>query len=134
MMAFHVPERFRITAGMMASNAYHGNNGAFIIPLRDPNSAKVLKVRVVAADQAGWEHVSVSFPTKTPSWDVMCIVKDLFWDAEDCVVQYHPPKSDYVSFHPYCLHLWRQVGVEYTRPPSYLVGPKKSPELESEES
>jgi len=32
-----------------------------------------------------------------PSWDVMWYFKDVFWDEEDCVVQYHPPKSKYVS-------------------------------------
>jgi hypothetical protein len=128
-MAFKVPERFRITAGRMASATYHGNNGTFFIPLTDPRSNKVLKARVMASDGDGWEHVSVSFQSKTPSWDVMCTVKDLFWDAEDCVIQYHPPRSDYVSFHPYCLHLWRPIGVAFPRPPSNLVGPK-TPEFE----
>jgi hypothetical protein len=129
-MAFKVPERFRITAGRMGSSALNGNNGSFFIPLTDPRSSKVLKARVLASDQAGWEHVSVSFPTRTPTWDVMCTIKDLFWDAEDCVIQYHPPKSDYVSYHDFCLHLWRPIGVDIPRPPSSLVGPKLSAEFE----
>lgn len=129
-MAFKVPERFRITAGLMGTGPQHGNNGAFFIPLTDPRSSKVLKARVVVSDGDGWEHVSVSFQSRTPSWDVMCTIKDLFWDAEDCVIQYHPPKSDYVSFHPYCLHMWRPIGVDFPRPPSHLVGPKVSPEFE----
>lgn len=122
-MAFKVPERFRVTSGPMATSlAKHGNNGAFMIPLRDPNSSGVKTVRVIASDGDGWEHVSVSFQSKTPSWAVMCTIKDLFWGPEDCVVQYHPPHKDYVSDHPFCLHLWRPIGVNVPRPPTHLVG------------
>lgn len=69
----------------------------------------------------GWEHVSVSYPNRTPTWDEMCRVKDIFWNEEECVVQYHPPKSEYVNFHPYCLHLWRRIGEEYPMPPKNFV-------------
>ena len=58
------------------------------------------------------EHVSVSLRRRCPTWDEMCMVKDIFWADEECVVQFHPPKSKYVNFHPYCLHLWRKVGWE----------------------
>jgi hypothetical protein len=40
------------------------------------------------------------------------------------VVQFHPPKSQYVNCHPYCLHLWRNKNQEVILPPSILVGPK----------
>lgn len=123
-MAFKVPERFRVTDGPMATSlAKHGNNGAFLIPLRDPNSNAVKTVRVIASDGDGWEHVSVSFQSKTPNWATMCTVKDLFWGPEDSVVQYHPPQKEYVNFHPFCLHLWRPIGVEVPRPPHHLIGP-----------
>lgn len=69
-----------------------------------------------------WEHVSVSLPNRCPTWAEMCAIKDLFWDESDCVVQYHPPKRDWVNNHPYCLHLWRPVGQEIQRPPSLMVG------------
>src|SRR5215831_8512364 len=55
---------------------------------------------------ANWEHVSVSTAQRAPRWDEMCWVKDRFWEPEDTVVQYHPPKSLYVNCHPYTLHLW----------------------------
>jgi hypothetical protein len=98
-MAFKVPERFRVTAGILASQkATHGNNGMFLIPLRDPATQAVLQARAMASDQEGWEHVSVSFQSKTPSWDVMCTIKDLFWGPTDWVVQYHPPEREYVNF------------------------------------
>lgn len=116
-MAFHVPNKYRIRTGALASDDSYGNNGAFIILLRHGQS-----VRVITSDQYGWEHVSISRTDRCPIWEEMCQVKDLFWDAEDCVIQYHPPKSEYINNHPYCLHMWRPIGVELPRPPSILVG------------
>ena len=84
-------------------------------------------VRCLASDGEGWQHVSVSleYLTKPPSWEVMCKVKDLFWEPEDVVVQFHPKKSEYVNFHPGCLHLWRCTdGRKFPTPPSILVGPR----------
>jgi hypothetical protein len=75
-------------------------------------------------DSDWWEHVSVSAHGRTPTWDEMCWVKDLFWKEDECVVQYHPPKSEYVNCHPNCLHLWRSIRKKIPIPPSYLVGPK----------
>lgn len=120
-MSFRVPEKYRITSGLLASSPCFGNNGAFKIPILDNAVSRV--VRVIASDQEGWEHVSVSLPNSTPSWRVMCQIKDIFWGAEDCVVQYHPSREEYVNFHPHCLHLWRPVGVDFPTPPSYMVGP-----------
>ncbi|MCL2136826.1 MAG: hypothetical protein FWH40_04810 [Coriobacteriia bacterium] len=79
---------------------------------------------VVASWGSGWEHVSVSRPSRCPTWEEMCLVKDMFWDEEECVVEYHPPKSKYVDNHPYCLHMWKPIGVEVPLPPSILVGLK----------
>lgn len=89
----------------------------FVIPLKGGQ-----KVHVTASDGFGWEHVSVSRFDRPPLWDEMCQVKDLFWGPEDCVVQYHPPRSVYVNHHPNCLHLWRPTGEQLQRPPKHLVG------------
>jgi len=58
------------------------------------------------------EHVSVSLNRRCPTWDEMCMIKDIFWDEEELVAQFHRPKSQYTPFFPYCLHLWRKVGWE----------------------
>lgn len=82
---------------------------------------------VVCSTGAGWEHVSVS-PEKirvTPSWNDMCIVKDIFWNEDEAVIQIHPAKADYVNNMPNCLHLWRCTYKEMTIPPSVLVGVRK---------
>jgi hypothetical protein len=120
-MTFHCPEHRRVTVGQFASTREEdGNNGLFMIPL--PRSRDT--ARAICSDGAGWEHVSVSLLNRCPTWEEMCEIKALFWHAEDCVVQFHPPASEYVNHHPYCLHLWRQVGAEFPRPPAVMVGPK----------
>lgn len=117
-MTFHVPEKHRLTSGTLRSSQKDGNNGAF----------KFLFGRTsffaIASDQDGWEHVSVTTQGRCPTWEEMCRVKSMFWDVDDCVVQYHPPKSEYVNNHPYCLHLWRPVNDNVPTPPSYMVGIK----------
>lgn len=118
-MAFNVPNKYRIRDGIGRNMDAIGNNGAFQVKL-----ARGQVVFVIASDGAGWEHVSVSRRDRCPTWDEMCQVKDLFWGSEDCVVQYHPPHSEYVNLHPYCLHLWRQIGADIPVPDSILVGLK----------
>lgn len=118
---FHAPEKFRETSGLMPSSKLDGNNGVFYV-----SSLKLTRMlRVIISDGGGWEHVSVSLHNRCPTWDEMCFVKDLFWGEDDLVVQMHPPKDDYVNYHPYCLHLWRKSGTNgfCERPPKLFVGP-----------
>ncbi len=116
-MSFHVPNEYRIREGVVASKDSDGNYGAFVALFKGE------QYLLIASEGLGWEHVSISpMRNKMPSWNAMCFFKDMFWDAEDCVVQYHPPKSEYVNNHPYCLHLWRPVNKEIPRPDPALVG------------
>lgn len=83
---------------------------------------KVTTTFAVQADaQTEWEHVSISLPDRCPTWEEMCFIKDLFWEPDQTVVQYHPPKSDYVNLAKYCLHLWHFKG-DMPRPPKIYVG------------
>lgn len=68
-----------------------------------------------------WEHVSVSTPTRCPTWEEMCFVKDLFWSAGETVLQFHPRSENYVNTHEFCLHLWKRSGVEAELPPMSCV-------------
>lgn len=115
------PEQYRV-------RRYSGQgqkHGVFRIP-RSVSRGRDLWV--IATDGMGltpWEHVSVSVlknKNATPNWTEMCAVKDLFWDPEECVVQFHPPKSEYVNAHPGCLHLWRRSDLEWETPPKEFVG------------
>ncbi len=86
-----------------------------------------VQIRIICCDgeETGWEHVSVSLNEKrTPTWEEMSVIKALFWDAEEGVIQFHPPESEYVNNHQFCLHLWKQVGAEFPLPPSILTGIK----------
>lgn len=129
-MTFHVPNQFRIRTGPMRSDASNGNNGAFFVPHRGVMAGKnEPPLKVIASDgglpgQQAWEHVSVSLPHRCPTWTEMCQIKALFWDDEDVVLQYHPARSEYVNNHPFCLHLWRPIGLDLPVPDSLLVGLK----------
>jgi hypothetical protein len=123
-MTFHVPNKYRIRQGMMGSDDSIGNAGAFSVKLKHNQ-----QVFVIASDAMGWEHVSVSRSDRCPTWDEMCQVKAMFWDDDNCVVQFHPPRSEYVNNHPNCLHLWRPAdgNQPMPMPHSLLVGIKGRP-------
>src|SRR5262245_49880657 len=99
---FRVPKKeFAVTfRGRLMLN---GKNGWFAFP--SPIPGRILFA--IASDgsewtKAGlpgepWEHVSVHAEQgkrkeKTPVWPEMCFVKNLFWDKEDSVIQFHPPE------------------------------------------
>ena len=81
---------------------------------------KIGEVIIIASWGGGWEHVSASLRKRCPTWDEMCMMKDIFWEEEECVVQYHPPRSEYINCHPYCLHLWKKTGCSFETPPKWI--------------
>ena len=92
-----------------------------------------VKLNFIMSWGAGWEHCSVSITDRykrTPSWEQMCFIKDSFWNEDECCIEYHPAKKDYVNNHNYCLHIWKPIDQEIPTPPSLMVGLKKdySPE------
>src|SRR5277367_4655363 len=134
LMTFSVPNQYRVREGFFGSDDTIGGAGLFTIPImhavggrialldKEPYTSPTSKpnhsILVVIADDGCnglplkdcWEHVSVQriYNGKhyIPTWYEMCFIKDLFWDADDYVLQYHPPKSEYVNNHEYILHLW----------------------------
>lgn len=116
--------KHRVRSGLYASDDSFGFNGMFEFAL--PGEAR--RIRCLASNGEGWQHVSVSFGSRSktcPPWELMCRIKDMFWEDTDAVIQIHPAKSEYVNFHPACLHLWRCIdGREQPLPHWLLVGPK----------
>ncbi|KRT69405.1 MAG: hypothetical protein XU15_C0011G0087 [candidate division NC10 bacterium CSP1-5] len=109
-------EPYRVKRGRYAGAI--GNNGAFLIP--GPDHGKLLYL--IVSDGGEWEHVSVSKKGAViPSWDEMSFVRHLFWEPEECVVQYHPPQSRYINIHPGVLHLWRPIHRAIPMPPLEFV-------------
>lgn len=82
------------------------------------------KGSVIWSHEAGWEHVSVAPYNRriTPSWDDMCLIKDIFFLAEEWAVQFHPAENEYVNKLPNCLHLWRPINGNLQTPPAELAG------------
>lgn len=120
----------RCRVGFYGSDSTDGFNGMFEFAL--PGEPR--RIRCIASDCSDmpdgtpkWQHVSVSFGPdnkRAPSWELMCRIKDLFWEPEEAVIQIHPPKSDYVNNHPGCLHLWRCLDEKQPLPPGIFVGIK----------
>lgn len=116
----------RAGQGQFRTTPADGFNGYFCLILNS------MRVKAIASDGMGWQHVSVSLndSTQPPSWSIMCQIKDLFWDDGDWVVQFHPAKSEYVNQHPGCLHLWRCTTQEFLKPDSLMVGFRGPQDLE----
>lgn len=65
-------------------------------------------------NENGMEHVSVSpvHRYKMPTWDDMCVLKDIFFKEDEEAYQVHPKKSEYVNVVENCLHLWKPIAHE----------------------
>ncbi len=120
-MSFHAPNQFRIRSGPLGTDDSFGNNGAFFVPSRPGRTP----FKVIASDGEGWDHVSASLPDRCPTWEEMCLIKALFWDDTDAVMELHPPRADWVNNHRFCLHLWRPQVDRIPLPPAWMVGYKE---------
>lgn len=120
-----MPVKYKTKHPYIPDSVLSGNNGFFLFPHYRIND---YEIRCMVSDGMGWEHVSVTVSHKNkdssrcPTWEEMCWVKDMFWNESDVVVQYHPAKKDYISMHPYCLHLWKPIGVLLPTPDPLMIG------------
>lgn len=119
-------ERCRINLTEFEQTKRGQLRGLFIVR----NAQMQINIISDEGERSGWEHVSISVKydhpilgivDHTPGWDVMNQVKDMFWDEDECVLQFHPPKSEYVNTKQNVLHLWKKVGVNHETPPKELV-------------
>lgn len=132
-----VPERYRLlNHPILGSNVAYGCNGFFVIP---HHRIALHQYNCQVSDGMGWQHVSVTLTKdiglgkkknlvtveRCPTWEEMCYVKSLFWEDEESVMQLHPPKSQWVNNHPYCLHLWKPAEIEIPLPLQIMVGNKE---------
>lgn len=132
------PEQYRVKDHpILGSNSSYGNNGFFVIP--HPKIA-LYYYQCQISDGMDWEHVSVSLikdiaparqrrkkfsmVERCPTWEEMCYIKSVFFNEEESVMQLHPPKSQWVNNHPYCLHLWKPSLIEIPLPLQIMVGSK----------
>lgn len=110
-----LPNEHRIKSLDFFSDESYGNNGAFILSYRNYD------FKVIISDDMGWEHVSVSLKNRCPNWPEMCYFKKMFFKDEECVVQFHPPESEYVNDNNHCLHMWRSINKKFPMPEKIMV-------------
>jgi hypothetical protein len=99
--------------------------------IQRPGKQQAFQINIISSGHnlpgnEGWEHVSVSVlyqnnETRCPSWLEMVLVKHLFWDDEETVIQFHPKKSRYVNECDTCLHLWKKTEIDHELPPGVLL-------------
>lgn len=78
-------------------------------------------LRVIASTSGGWDHVSVSLPARTPTWEEMEFIKRLFFRENETAMQLHVPPAEHINHHPHCLHLWRPQTLAIPRPPKEMI-------------
>lgn len=84
---------------------------------------KARKYEVIASNGGGWDHVSI-VPVnqkRIPTWEVMCVLKDMCFNEDEVVMELHPAKKDYVNVHNECLHLWKPQEKTIPTPPKLFV-------------
>lgn len=124
------PEKYRMIKPGRYCSKPGDTHGMFYIPRREGAPLKVMANNITEEERRTlfppyYEHVSVSLPTRCPTWREMCLVKFLFWEDHELVVQFHPPKSEHINVHPYCLHLWKPVDFDIPLPDALTVGLKR---------
>lgn len=110
-------EKFRVNLSTYVKQKEGDIEGAYIIPHGNE------KLRVIVSHGDGWDHVSVSLGHRTPTWNEINWVKNLFFDDDEAAIQIHPPKSQYVNACKTCLHLWRPQAQKIELPPRWMLVP-----------
>ena len=87
---------------------------AFLVPSQ---SDPIESLFVLAGHIRGFEYVQVTGRERCPTWDEMCQIKSMFWDAEDVCFQLHPARSRYVNKSEFSLWIWRPTDCEIPQPP-----------------
>lgn len=89
------------------------------------STIKAQRVFIIASWGGGWDHVSASFRNRTPTWEEMAEIKDMFFRKDETAVQFHPEEAEYINMHPFVLHIWKKQGHQHELPPWWMVGIKK---------
>jgi len=115
------PEEYRSDHPLIPICRHDQEGGFFRIP--HPEASDCIYLCVATAGKE-WEHVCVAISPirRCPTWEEMCFIKSVFWHPEETVMQLHPAESEWISNHPYALHLWRPMNQAIPLPPSKMVG------------
>lgn len=124
MRNLHELDRFRMTGPDII--AYFGGIGdeicgVFEVPVPNKKTGLTARLRVLASGEAGWDHVSVSLPSRCPTWAEMSAIHRMFFAPGEVAMQLHVPAADHINVHPYCLHLWRPHAAPVPLPEKWMV-------------
>ena len=119
MRNLHLLDQYREKHPMLFLRAGMGDtgNGFFVIPGIGST------LRVIASNEEGWDHVSVSTERRCPNWPEMKKIKEMFFEDDEPAYQVFPKKEDYINCHPYTLHWWRPKEGRILLPPTFMIGP-----------
>ena len=121
-------EDIKATAGIVIKKEGKDGFGGTVFPVEYKAGKIKIDTRIdktlhfIFSWGMGFEHLSVSTPVKTPTWEQMCKMKEIFWKDDEVCMQLHPKKDEYVNMHEYCLHIWKPIDKEIPTPPSIMVG------------
>ena len=108
-------EKLRIDHPMYGKPEPGSIEGCFGIPY------KHYQLFVISGCGEGWDHISVSLKHRCPTWNEMKFIKNLFFEPDELVIQFHPPEKDYKNIGETVLHLWRPWDQEIKLPPINMV-------------
>jgi hypothetical protein len=121
MRDLHTLDRYRITdaealahTGGWAGDAAHGS---FVIT----SPIDGAKMVIIASNDEGWDHVSVSRKNRVPNWAEMEYVARLVFRDDEMAMQLHLPGDLHINIHPNVLHWWRPHDQPIPLPPREFV-------------
>lgn len=117
--ADEIYKRLEAARAKISSDSFDCRAGAFMV------RRKGILLSVIACDTKGWDHVSVSLAFRSPTWEEMTFIKEIFFEDEETCIQYHAAKSRYKNVHEFCRHLWRPQEIALPDPPSIIAGPER---------
>ena len=124
-------ELARIRKGPLASDESYGLQGYFTLYVGQHPAGFDTIYCIQSSNRHGWDHVScyaIYFDyennkrARIMGWMEMEYIRSLFFEDDEWVIQYSPPREKRVNVHPYVLHMWRPHDGELATPPQWMVG------------
>lgn len=119
MRNLHELDRYRVDGRKRFGWSGDHACGAFVVP--SPIDGAPMSVIATDGTGSGWQHVSVSRRNRTPNWQEMEHVIQLFGLPDEVWMQLHVPAADHINIHPYTLHWWMPTHTPIPLPPKEFV-------------
>jgi hypothetical protein len=88
--------------GARSPAAYQTDRGHLVLITEDP---RVAGSPIIGGDDGFRWHLSMSHPSRYPTWDELKEARYRLLPDEIYMAQLLPPKADYVNLHENCFHL-----------------------------